>query len=355
MRVVLGEGTDRIRARRVLVTGVAGLHGSHEAAALLGVGYTVYGVDDLSGGRREHVPAGVRFTRLDLRNRGATESYFKGVRPDLLFHDAAFATEGGSNFTPIHSTERNSMMYLYTLVAAIRHGLKKVVLASSMSVYGRQKPPFRESMDRKPEGVYAIAKAAMERVTEDLSRVHGFDYTIIRPHNVYGPHQNLADPYRNVIAIWTNALMLGKPFWIYGDGRQKRSFTSIEDFTPYVIRAGLSRRCRGEIFNIGPREAIALNDLARLVLREYFGGRPVPARLRPRTFRPGRPLEVKEAYSSDAKAVRWLGYRTTVPIGEGVRRFVAWARSVGPRPFRYLPGGVELAKNAPPTWTRRLY
>ncbi len=351
---MIGEGADRIRARRVLVTGVAGLHGSHEAAALLRLGYRVYGVDDLSGGRRDHVPEGVAFTRLDLRHRTAVERYFARVRPEVVFHDAAFATEGGSNFTPIHSTERNSMMFLYTLVAGIRHGLRKLVLASSMSVYGRQKAPFTETMPRKPEGVYAISKAAMERVTEDLSKVHGFDYTIIRPHNVYGPNQNLSDPYRNVIAIWLNALMQKKPIWIYGDGMQKRSFTFIADFTPYVVRAGLSKRCHGEIFNIGPREEIRLKDLARLVLKSFFGG-AIPARFNPRYFRPGRPLEVKSAFSSMKKAERWLGYRTTVTIEEGVRRMTRWARSVGPRPFKYIPGGLELSKNAPITWTRRLY
>lgn len=353
---MVGEGADRIRARRVLVTGVAGLHGSHEAAALLARGLDVYGVDDLSGGRRSQVPAGVRFTRLDLRHRAAVERYFARVKPGIVFHDAAFATEGGSNFTPIHSTERNSMMFLYTLVAAIRHGMEKLVLASSMSVYGRQRAPFTETMDRKPEGVYAISKAAMERVTEDLSKVHGFRYTIIRPHNVYGPNQNLSDPYRNVIAIWLNALMQHKPIWIYGDGTQRRSFTYIDDFTPYVVRAGLSKRCHGEIFNIGPREEIRLNDLARLVLRSYFGSdRAVPAKFRPRYFRPGRPLEVKAAFSSMKKAERWLGYRTTVGIEDGVARMTAWAKSVGPRPFTYIPGGLELSKNAPITWTKRLY
>jgi UDP-glucose 4-epimerase len=356
MTAMVGTGADRLRVRRVLVTGVAGLHGSHEARALLVQGYTVYGVDDLSGGSRRNVPEGCRFTQLDLRDRAATERYLSRVRPELIFHDAAFATEGASQFTPIRSTERNYMMYLNLLVPAIKFGLKKIVLASSMSVYGRQKPPFTEDMPRRPEDIYAISKAAMEHATEILSRVHGFAYTIIRPHNVYGPGQNLTDPYRNVIAIWINALMLGKPFWIYGDGNQRRAFTYIEDFTPYVIRAGLSKRCHGQIFNIGPCETISLNRLARLVLAAYFGDLArVPRRLRPRYYRPGRPLEVKHAYSSQKKAERWLGYRTTVPIAEGVRRMVAWARTVGPQPFKYLDGGVELVRRAPPTWTQRLY
>jgi len=353
---MIGEGPDRLRVRRVLVTGVAGLHGSHEAEALVRLGYEAHGVDDLSGGYISNVPEGVRFAKLDLRHRESVERYMHRVRPEIVFHDAAYATEGGSQFTPVRTTERNYMMYMNTLVAGLRGGMKKIVLASSMSVYGRQKPPFTEDMERKPEDVYAISKAAMEHATEVLARVHGFRYTIIRPHNVYGPRQNLRDPYRNVIAIWINALMNDKPFWIYGRGRQRRAFTYIEDFTPYVIRAGLSKRCDGEIFNIGPDEDISLNRLAALVLGEFFGGeKAVPPYLKPRYWRAGRPLEVADAYSSQRKARRWLGYRTTVPIREGVRRMVAWALTVGPQPFAYLKHGLELKDGAPPTWTRKLY
>ena len=348
---------NRVPARRVLVTGVAGFMGSHEARALLGDGYQVHGVDDLSGGFMANVPKGCGFTRLELRNRRAVERYMNRVRPEIIFHDAAFATEGGSQFTPVASTERNYMMYLYTLVPALRCGLKKMVLISSMSVYGKQKPPFTEDMPRAPEDIYGIAKASMEHATELLSKVHRFLYTIIRPHNVYGPGQNMCDPYRNVIAIFINALLHDRPFYIYGNGKQRRSFTYIDDYTPYSIRAGLSRRFHGEVFNIGPREQLSLNDLARLVIREFFGSEAAcPGRLRPRYIRMGRPLEVKLAYSSQEKAGKLLGYRSTVPIDEGVRRMIAWARSVGPRPFTYLKGGLELVSSAtPPTWTKKLY
>src|SRR5439155_1078588 len=180
-----------------LITGVAGFHGSHEAEALIRAGYAVYGVDDLSGGYRANIPKGCRFTRLDLRNRGAVDRYLGRVRPEVIIHDAAFATEGGSQFMPINSTERNYLMYLNLLVPAVRCGVKKILVTSSMSVYGKQRPPFTESMARHPEDIYAISKASMEHATEILSRVHGFAYTIIRPHNVFGPRQNLQDPYRN--------------------------------------------------------------------------------------------------------------------------------------------------------------
>jgi UDP-glucose 4-epimerase len=348
---------DPLKVRRVLVTGVAGFHGSHEAKALLKAGYTVYGVDDLSGGYRANVPAGCRFTRLDLRQRGAVDRYLTRTRPEVIIHDAAFATEGGSQFMPINSSERNYMMYLYLLIPAVRLGVKKMLVTSSMSVYGSQKAPFTEDMPRRPQDIYAISKASMEHATEVLSRVHGFSYTIIRPQNVYGPGQNMRDPYRNVIAMWINALMNRRPFWIYGDGRQLRSYTYIEDYTPYVLKTALSRRFHGEIFNVCSQEEISLNQLAALVLREFYGSAAaVPRNMQPRYFRPGRPLEVKSAFCSHRKAVKVLGYRTTVGIEAGVRKMVAWARTIGPKPFMYLKTGQELdSGKAPITWKKKLY
>ena len=347
---------SRIDVKRVLVTGVAGFMGSHEAEWLLREGYEVYGVDDLSGGYMHNVPKGCRFTKLDLRDRKKVERYISKVKPEIIFHDAADATEGRSQFTPISATERNYLAYMYLLVSAIRAGFRKMVLASSMSVYGAQKPPFTENMDRRPEDVYAIAKASMEHATEVMARVHRFAYTIIRPHNVYGPRQNLRDPYRNVISIFINALLNDKPFYIYGDGEQRRSFTYIADYTPHVIKAGLSDGFSGEIFNIGPREEVSINQLGRIVLDQFFGGEDkVPPRLRPKSL-PARPLEVKEAYCSSDKAERLLGYRTTVPIEEGVRLMIEWARKMGPQSFNYLKDGLEIVSpDTPSTWTRKLY
>lgn len=341
--------------KRVLVTGAAGFMGSHLVDALIAAGHLVFGVDDMSGGYWRNIHPRSEFIQLDLRQREPTDALIRKVKPEIIFHMAADATEGRSQFTPICSTERNYLAYLNVLVPAIREGMRKMVLISSMSVYGRQEAPFREEMPRLPEDVYAIAKASMERSTEILAAVHGFQYTIIRPHNVYGERQNIADPYRNVIGIFINRLLMGKPFFIYGDGEQKRAFSHIDDFTPYCLRAGFDDVANGEIFNIGPREEYSINETARLVLR-HFGLDPdnPPPALRP-VYLPPRPLEVREAYCTLEKAERLLGYRTTVSLNEGIRRMVAWAKQLGPQPMRYLEEGLELTTgNAPATWTRRL-
>ena len=338
---------------RILVTGAAGFMGSHLVDALVDE-YDVYGVDDMSGGFRRNVNPKSRFTKLDLRQKEATQEYVARVQPEILFHLAADATEGRSQFTPVTCTERNLMAYLHTLIPAIRHGLKKVVMASSMSVYGAQESPFVEDMPTDPEDIYGISKAAMEQVTRVLSAVYGFAYTIVRPHNVYGPRQNIADPYRNVIGIFINCLQNGKNFYIYGDGEQQRAFTFIDDFTPYFARCGFENRCDGEVINIGPHQEVTINHLAELVLSLFFNGEAVPEDLRPQ-YLPSRPQEVRHAYCTDEKARRLLGYHTTVTLEEGIQRMIDWAKELGPQAPRYMEEGLELVTaDTPITWTQRL-
>jgi UDP-glucose 4-epimerase len=247
---------------RILVTGAAGFMGGHLVESLVKLNkHQIFSVDDLSGGYTSNVSPKSKFTKLDLRDRKKVDSYIKKVKPELIYHLAADATEGRSQFTPLSATERNYLAFMYLLVPAIREGLKKIVVTSSMSVYGGQKPPFSEEMKKSPEDIYGIGKAAMEDAVAVLAKVHKFNYTIIRPHNVYGPKQNLADPYRNVIAIFINCLLNNKNFYIYGDGNQKRAFTYIDDFTPYFLKSGFLDTVNGEVINIGPKEEYTINQL----------------------------------------------------------------------------------------------
>jgi len=340
--------------QRILVTGAAGFMGSHLVDALVKEGHEVYGVDDMSGGFWRNVNPQSHFTKLDLRGREATREFVTRVKPEILFHLAADATEGRSQFTPVTCTERNLVAYLHTLVPAIAAGLRKVVLTSSMSVYGAQSPPFEEDMPTRPEDVYGVSKAAMEHITQILGRVHGFSYAIVRPHNVYGPRQNIADPYRNVIGIFINAMLNNKHFYIYGDGEQRRAFTYIDDFTPYMARAGFDPACDGQIINVGPREEVTINHLGDLILSVFYEGRDAPDHVRP-VHLPPRPMEVRDAYCTDEKARRLLGYRTTIKLEEGVRRMIEWAKELGPQKPRYMEDGLELVNaDTPLTWTQKL-
>lgn len=337
---------------KVLVTGAAGFMGSHLVDSLLDLNHEVLSLDDLSWGYKDNVNPKSSFTQLDLQDKEKTENYINETKPEIVFHLAADATEGRSQFTPINSTQRNYGAYLNLLVPCIRNGMKKMVLTSSMSVYGAQKTPFSEDMERKPEDIYAIAKSAMEHATEILSKVHDFKYTIIRPHNVYGPRQNLADPYRNVIAIFINRLLQEKNFFIYGDGNQKRAFSYIDDFTPYIIKAGFDDVANGEIFNIGPVQEFSINELSEIVLKVFFPDGNIPENLKPQHL-PPRPLEVSDAWCTVEKAEKLLGYKTTVSLEDGVAKMLDWARKVGPVPFHYLDNLELVSDDTPITWKEK--
>lgn len=338
---------------KILVTGAAGFMGSHLVDSLIKLSHKTYGVDDLSGGYLSNVNPKSHFTKLDLRDKEKVAKYIEKIKPEIVFHLAADATEGRSQFTPISATERNYLAYLNLLVPSIKNGMKKMVLTSSMSVYGKQKPPFSERMERKPEDLYGISKAAMEASTEILSEVHGFKYVIIRPHNVYGPRQNMADPYRNVIAIFINCLLNNKHYYIYGNGNQKRAFSYVNDFTPYIIKAAFLKKAENEIFNIGPVEEYTINQLSDIVLKKFFGKKRVPASFMPK-YLPIRPKEVVDAWCTVEKAQKILGYQTSITLDEGIKEMIEWAREKGPQKFIHLKELELLGKNAPTTWIKRL-
>lgn len=340
--------------KTILVTGAAGFMGSHLVDFLIQAGHKVCGVDDLSGGFVANVNPKSEFIKLDLRNKLKTAKTIAKIKPKLIFHLAADASVGRSQFTPLSATERNYLAYLYTLVPAISQGLEKVVVTSSMDVYGDQKPPFSEDLKTKPIDIYGISKTAMEEATKVLASVHKFAYTIIRPHNVYGPRMNLSDPYRGVVGIFINSLLRGKPFYIYGDGKQKRAFSYIDDVTPYIAKAGFEKNCNGEIINIGsgPEEAITVNELAKIILKKFFAGK-IPAKFAP-IHTKDRPQEVKLAYCTSEKAERLLGYRTLTPLEAGVEKTIAWAKKTGPVKPVYLPKLEIETENTPQTWKKHL-
>jgi len=183
---------------------------------------------------------------------------------------AADAPVGRSQFTPFSAVDRNFVAYINLLVPSIKHGLKKMILTSSMDVYGSQQTPFYEEMLTIPEDIYGVSKSSMEATTKIMAKVYGFRYCIIRPHNVYGPRQNVADPYRNVIGIFINRLLNNKFFYIYGDGMQKRAFSYIDDVNEALEKIIFNSKCEGKIFNIGSDDALTINELGALVLREFF-------------------------------------------------------------------------------------
>lgn len=324
--------------------------GSHLSEYLAKQGHTVYGIDNESIGLFDNVPKNIKYAKIDMRDAEDMKSLIEECKPELVYHLAAWAHEGLSQFMPILITENNYNAFLNLIVPALRNGMKRIVVCSSMSVYGSQTPPFNEDMPRLPEDIYAIAKAAMEHATEVLADVHGFDYTIIRPHNVYGPKQALHDPYRNVVGIFINRILQGKSPIIYGDGKQTRAFSYIDDVTPALAAAGFKASANKQIINIGPTKEYTINTLANEVLLAF--GREAQS-LTPLHV-DDRPREVKEAYCTNERAKSLLGYQTTIEFRNGVRKMVAWAKTQGPQEFRYLDQLELEGKKIPETWSKKL-
>ncbi len=197
---------------------------------------------------------------------------------------------------------------------------------NSMAVYGDQKPPFTENMALMPEDVYGLNKSFMEKTTKVLSEIHGFKYTILRPHNVFGVRQSLADRYRNVFAIWMNRIMHGeKEIYIFGDGNQLRAFSPIEFSLPCYVRC-LQPDTDGKIYNIGGIAPITLNEAAEMVIKAMgVEGKVTIKHL------PARPNEVKYAWCDCKKSVDELGYKETKDVQTCLNEMSDWAHGLGPQ------------------------
>lgn len=334
---------------KILVTGSAGLLGSHLVDYLHNtMELNVIGVDNLSTGSEDNINPSVPFYRIDLTNRDAVDLLFQAEKPDIVFHLAAWAHEGLSQFCPNLITDNNYVASLNVLTSAIKHRVTRFVFTSSMSVYGDQTPPFDEDMPTKPVDVYAISKAAFENALQIMSKVYGYEWCIVRPHNVIGERQALHDPYRNVVGIFMNRLLQDKHFYIYGDGEQKRAFSFVNDFIPCLAKCGWDRAASGQIFNIGADKEYSINELSDMLLT--ITGK---SHLKPE-YTEDRPQEVDHAWCNNDKAKKILGFEDKTSLHDGLIRMWNWAKVKGPQAPRYL-NKLELVNDkTPKTWTKKL-
>ena len=332
---------------RILVTGSAGLIGSYIADELTRLKYEVIGIDNLSGGyirnTRNH-----RFYLCDLRNKEITEALVKIIKPTHVYHCAASAREIGSLFEPLKSMEDNYLATMNLLNACIKHkSLKKWIQFGTMAVYGSQTPPFSEDMEQKPEDIYGINKTAIEQSVQCLSEIHDFNWTILRPHNVFGVRQAF-DLYRNVLAIWMNRIMHGeKQLYIFGDGEQKRAFSYIDFSLPCYIKC-LEDITNNQIYNIGGMQPITINEAAKLTIEAMGAIGAVSIE-----HLSDRPREVKLAYSTYDKSVNQLGYKEDKDLLTCLKEMAAWCKSIGPQEWLDEPLELENDKT-PEIWKKKV-
>jgi UDP-glucose 4-epimerase len=332
---------------KVLVTGGAGFIGAHVARHLLEADHDVVVLDDLSGGYEENVPTGATFVDGTVTDAELVDELFRAHEFAHVFHLAAYAAEGLSHFIRRFNYMNNVLGSINVLNAALRAETPgRFVFASSIAVYGPAQTPMSEDVVPEPEDPYGIAKYAVELDLAAAQRMFGLDYTIFRPHNVYGELQNLADPYRNVIGIFMNQIMADKPMTVFGDGLQTRAFTHIDDVAPLIARSIDVPEATNEVFNVGAETPYSVLDLAREIARAFDVADPEIE------FLPAR-REVVHAFSDHAKLHRVFGEAPTVPLEEGLRRMADWARETGVRdPIRFE--SVEVLRNMPPSWTAGL-
>src|SRR6476659_11258584 len=253
---------------RVLVTGGAGFIGAHVASNLLESGHDVVVLDDLSGGYEANVPAGADFVVGSVVDPELVDDLFRTHGFSHVFHLAAYAAEGLSHFIRRFNYENNVLGSINVLNAALlAETAGRFVFASSIAVYGPAQTPMSEDVVPEPEDPYGIAKYAVELDLAAAQRMFGLDYTIFRPHNVYGELQNLADPYRNVIGIFMNQVMAGRPMTVFGDGLQTRAFTHIDDVAPLMARSIEVPEAANEVFNVGADTPYTVLELAQTVAR----------------------------------------------------------------------------------------
>ena len=326
---------------KTLITGAAGFIGSHVADHCLALGMDVTAVDDLSGGFAEHVPAGCRFVRGDLRDPAFVAGLWEHGPFEVVYHLAAYAAEGLSHFIRRYNYQTNLVATVNLVNEAVRHDAGCFVFASSIAVYGRGQTPMTESTVPRPEDPYGIAKYAAELDLRAAGEMFGLDFVIFRPHNVYGERQNIADKYRNVIGIFMNQLLQGRPMTVFGDGRQTRAFSHVDDVAPLIARAPTVAGARNEAFNVGADREYTVLELAEATA-EALG---VPCRIE---HLPAR-NEVVHAYSDHAQARAVFDPPPAVELRDGLRRMAAWVRSRGPaRPVVF--GDIEVDKNLPASW-----
>lgn len=326
---------------RSLVTGGAGFIGSHVAHHCLALGQEVVVLDDLSGGFKDQVPPGAHLVQASVTDQALLARLFDEFKFDYVYHLAAYAAEGLSHFIRRFNYSNNLIGSVNLINESIKHEIKCFVFTSSIAVYGAGQLPMDENMIPQPEDPYGISKYSVELDLRAAHKTFGLNSIIFRPHNVYGEHQNIGDRYRNVIGIFMNEIMQGKPLTIFGDGSQSRAFSYIGDVAPHIARSVQIREAYNETINIGADTPHSINQLARLVCESFNVDVQInhlPAR-----------SEVTHAYANHDKARRLLGVRDTVSLEEGIPRMAAWVKRVGARSSQGFQD-IEVRKNMPPSW-----
>jgi UDP-N-acetylglucosamine 4-epimerase len=319
----LAPGSSRL----ALVTGGAGFIGSHLVGALVETGVQVRVLDDLSSGRRENlesVAAKIEFLDGDIRNLSTVRSACDGV--DIIFHLAAVGSVPRSMKDPAHTLAVNVGGTANVLTGARDAGARRVVYASSSSVYGDSEVlPKREGEEGLPLSPYALSKWMNEELAGVFARCYGMELIGLRYFNVFGPRQLPDGPYAAVIPRFFKACVQGESPVIYGDGQQSRDFTFVADavHANFLAASAPASACPAA-YNVAGGRGVTVNDLATAVLKLVGRGKP------PR-YEAARPGDVPHSRADLARARAKLGYEPATGFADGLEASLEYyARLVAP-------------------------
>ncbi len=304
-----------------LVTGGAGFIGSFVVEELLARGKNVTVLDNFSSGSKENltqvqkiVQGRLRVLKGDIRKLSDLEKVCRGI--SVVYHMAVQPLTLGLE-DPLIMNEVNSTGTLNTLHAAHLAGIQRFNYISSSEVYGTaQYVPMDENHPRVPLTVYAASKLAGEAYVQGYYNTYGLTYTIIRPFNSYGPRHR-DDGYCAVLFRFLQCVIKNEPPQIYGDGKQTRDMSYVEDTARGIVLAGESPRVINDVVNIGTGREVQVNEVAQAVL-EILG-----SKLKPRKVAP-RPGDVRRHLAGIAKAQYLLGYKPRFTFAEGVLKTIEW-------------------------------
>ena len=310
-----------------LVTGGAGFIGSHVVERLLRDGGRVRILDNFSTGSLRFLPfardygAALEIVEGDICDLPTVERVAAGAQ--VIFHQAAMRSVPRSVKDPLGANANNVTGTLTVLEAARRLGIRRMVYASSSSVYGdRPDLPKREDQPTAPISPYAVSKVAGEQYAAVWHRLFGVETVGLRYFNVFGPRQDPASEYAAVIPRFILWGLDGASLEIHGDGGQSRDFTYIDNVVEANLLAATAPEAAGEVFNVGCGARVSLLDIVGMLEKSL--GRPLA-----RHHRPVREGDVRHTLADVSKAKRLLGYTPLVDFDEGLRRTVEFFRSAG--------------------------
>lgn len=347
--------------KRVLITGGAGFIGSHLADELIEKGYEVRALDNLS--EQVHGPDAVRPDYLnpevelivgDIRDKNAVRRALEGV--DAVFHFAAMVGVGQSMYQIEDYTDVNNVGTAVLLEALIENPVQKLVVASSMSIYGEglyktadgsliqegerslaelkqqqwdmqdekgnpyQPQPTPETKKPNLSSVYALSKYDQERLCLITGKAYNMPVTALRFFNVYGTRQALSNPYTGVLAIFASRLLNGNAPLIFEDGLQKRDFVHVKDVTRACRLALETPEADGEVFNVGSGNRYTIREIADKLA--HVMGKDINAEVTGK-YRVG---DIRHCFSDLSKAKAILGYEPQVPFEEGLTELSQWLK-----------------------------